>query len=67
MKTAPLCAAAASLGLAAVSLAFEGPAQHDLVTDAGRVFAQRCSSCHQAPDLKFATDRAWLDQVNRTA
>ena len=34
---------------------------------AGLLFKFRCLSCHQAPDLNFATDRAWLDQVNRTA
>ncbi len=37
------------------------------VAEAGQTFKQRCQSCHQAPDLNFATDRAWLDQVNRTA
>lgn len=28
---------------------------------------ERCAGCHQPPDLRFATDRAWLDQVRRTA
>jgi len=37
------------------------------VAEAGRMFQQRCASCHQPPDVRFATDRAWLDQVNRTA
>ena len=27
---------------------------------------QNCVTCHQPPDLRFATDQAWLDQVNRT-
>ena len=26
-----------------------------------------CIRCHQPPDLKFPTDRAWLDQINRTS
>ena len=26
-----------------------------------------CIRCHQPPDLNFATDRAWLDQINRTS
>ena len=25
-----------------------------------------CTQCHQPPDLQFATDQAWLDQVHRT-
>jgi hypothetical protein len=28
---------------------------------------RRCTSCHQPPDAEFATDRAWLDQIRRTA
>jgi hypothetical protein len=30
-------------------------------------FRNTCTTCHQPPDLKFATDRAWLDQVYRTS
>ncbi len=37
------------------------------IAEAGAVFQKNCNSCHQPPDLKFATDRAWLDQLNRTA
>jgi len=37
------------------------------VAKAGLLFQKNCISCHQPPDLKFATDRAWLDQLNRTA
>lgn len=32
----------------------------------GQIFAARCASCHTVPDLDLRTDRAWLDQVNRT-
>ena len=33
----------------------------------GDNFRRNCLHCHQPPDLQFATDRAWLDQVHRTA
>lgn len=35
--------------------------------DAGKAFRANCTSCHQPPDLRFETDRAWLDQIHRTA
>ena len=34
---------------------------------AGVLFRENCLACHQAPDLKFPTDRAWLNQVKDTA
>ncbi len=34
---------------------------------AGEIFAERCVTCHVAPDLAYATDRAWIAQVNETA
>lgn len=30
-------------------------------------FRKNCMHCHQPPDLRFASDRAWLDQLKRTA
>lgn len=33
----------------------------------GAVFRERCASCHAVPDPALRTDRAWLDQVRRTA
>jgi mono/diheme cytochrome c family protein len=39
----------------------------DHVEEAGRTFQAQCLSCHTPPDLRLATDRAWLDQVKRTA
>ena len=33
---------------------------------AGEVFRARCATCHAIPDPALRTDRAWLDQVNRT-
>jgi hypothetical protein len=61
-----------SSGLIAVgvwaALAGNGLAQVEAeVAEAGKTFQARCLACHQPPDLQFATDRAWLDQVNRTA
>ena len=45
------------------------PAKPDLdkIAEAGRIFEKNCISCHRPPDMAFATDRAWLDQINRTA
>lgn len=30
-------------------------------------YQTNCVGCHQPPDLSFATDRAWLEQINWTA
>ena len=35
--------------------------------EAGRSFRANCMGCHQAPDVRFGPDRAWLDQIRRTA
>ena len=57
--------------LAAVAALFgasRAAAQSDaLVAEIGATFRRTCTHCHQPPDLQFATDRAWLDQVHRTA
>jgi cytochrome c2 len=37
------------------------------VAEAGAKYRKTCRHCHEAPDLRFETERAWLDQVNRTA
>jgi mono/diheme cytochrome c family protein len=39
----------------------------DEVEDAGRLFEQRCASCHAVPDPELAGDRAWLGQLPKTA
>ena len=39
----------------------------DKLAQAGNLFEKNCISCHRPPDLAFATDRAWLDQIKRTA
>jgi mono/diheme cytochrome c family protein len=35
--------------------------------EASKMFAERCVNCHVAPDIAFATDRAWVAQVSETA
>jgi cytochrome c551/c552 len=50
-----------------VSGAVAGTALGQTESEMGARFRQGCMSCHQPPDKNFATDRAWLDQVNRTA
>jgi mono/diheme cytochrome c family protein len=56
---APTLAAVATLAFPA----FGG----DQPSDAGALFRTRCAACHAVPDPALRTDRAWLDQVNRTA
>ncbi len=34
---------------------------------AGRIFHAQCADCHVVPDTRFATDRAWLEQIKDTA
>ena len=31
------------------------------------MFQARCASCHTVPDATLRGDRAWLDQIDRTA
>lgn len=50
-----------------LGMGWTGEAAAQDTAAAGRTFRARCLSCHQAPDLSLATDRAWLDQVHRTA
>ena len=38
-----------------------------LAREAGAKFRKNCMQCHQPPDLRFETDRAWLGQIERTA
>ena len=52
---------------AAFALLDAAPSRADGPESAGTLFSQRCASCHTVPDPQIATDRAWLDQVNRTA
>ena len=34
---------------------------------AAKAYNHNCRKCHTAPDPDFATDLAWLDQINRTS
>ncbi|MCH8273330.1 MAG: hypothetical protein IH851_00875 [Armatimonadetes bacterium] len=36
-------------------------------TEIGKMFQEQCIGCHQPPDTRFATDRAWLEQISSTA
>lgn len=60
-------AGAGALLLALPVGAQETPAGAQETPDAATLFEQRCSNCHTVPDRAIATDRAWLDQVQRTA
>ncbi|MHC5011232.1 MAG: hypothetical protein ACYTG6_09810 [Planctomycetota bacterium] len=37
------------------------------VPEVDRLFLDECIDCHRPPDPAFEVDRAWLDQVHRTA
>lgn len=51
--------------LVLAAAAAPAPGQHS-VAEAGKTF-QKCQGCHQPPDPQLASDRAWLDQLRRTA
>jgi len=34
---------------------------------AARLYSGNCNSCHLVPDRAFASDRAWVGQIMRTA
>ncbi len=63
MVTNSLIVVAVALGVASSAMAQSAA----LVAEIGEKFRRNCTQCHQPPDLQFATDRAWLDQVHRTA
>ena len=53
-----------------IALLFPAPVaaqkvEHDQA-NAAVTFQKRCASCHVVPDVSVRTDRAWLDQINRT-
>ncbi len=56
-----------SLSMAAFAwLAWSGVALAQSEAEMGQKFQKNCLACHQPPDVKFTTDRAWLDQIHRT-
>ena len=59
---------AASLSVIALTaLSGVGNAQDGGDVKSARLFENRCASCHTVPDVRFETDKAWLDQVLETA
>ena len=60
--------AAASLGLLALpALAVAREAETFGRAEAAKLFRRSCRGCHTLPDVAEPLDRAWLDQVRRTA
>ncbi len=59
--------AAFFISAAAICYAEDEAKPEDAAVHARSVFEKRCANCHVPPDLRFATDRTWLDQVRRTA
>ena len=66
MKTLLILSAVMSFGVVAPIAVAAGPTASEIAA-AGAKYRKTCLHCHQPPDLRFATERAWLDQVNRTA
>ncbi|MHC4923707.1 MAG: hypothetical protein ACYTG4_06460 [Planctomycetota bacterium] len=65
-----LLLAVALLAAAVPALAQEdAPAQgdKDAKDPSAVLFAKNCATCHAIPDTTLRTERAWLDQVNRTS
>ena len=60
LLTAAVCMAVAPSAMSAEPTRAE-------VLSAGETFRKTCLHCHQAPDLRFGTDRTWHDQLRRTA
>lgn len=65
-------AACACLWLLAAAAFLEGDAAAQDAAGAKKpaaaaLFEERCATCHTVPDPEIRTDRAWLDQVHRTA
>jgi len=56
----------AALGLAAGLMGAACQEAH-AQSEVGRMFEERCISCHVPPDTRFEVDRAWLAQVADTA
>ncbi|MHC4550973.1 MAG: hypothetical protein ACYTEZ_19660 [Planctomycetota bacterium] len=53
--------------LLGASMLIAPPATEGGGRNAGEIFQARCAGCHAVPDPALRTDRAWLDQVRRTA
>ncbi len=53
--------------VAMTSSALKSEENKSLVREAGAHYQKTCMACHVPPDLRFATDRAWLGQIRETA
>ena len=56
---------AAAGAAAALAPARPAPAAGD--PDPGKLFGERCASCHTVPDPSLAPGRAWIEQARVTA
>jgi hypothetical protein len=63
--TKAMLMAAACLGVVPSAMSAE-PTRAEVLS-AGEKFRKTCLHCHQAPDLRFDTDRTWHEQLRRTA
>jgi len=63
------CIALVAVAGCVLALSWQAPAiaQDGAATRAGRMFEDKCASCHTVPAPKFETDRAWLRRVKDTA
>ncbi len=64
LKRSPVWAVALLFPLALGALAQE---HESADAEAARLFERSCASCHVVPDARFATDKAWLGQLPKTA
>lgn len=71
MKLGSGVLAGVSLSLAIALAPWQGADAQDApekpAPDVAAMFKRRCAGCHTVPDVGLRTDRAWLDQVKRTA
>lgn len=65
--TAGALSLAMALGLGLLRPPRAAEAEDKPEPEVARMFKHRCASCHAVPDPDVRTDRAWLDQVKRTA
>ncbi len=58
------CHALSVIGLVGFAGSYAGGVA--LEDSSAKLFRQNCMSCHQAPDLAYPTDRAWLERASST-
>lgn len=67
MRRGSLCILTAALPVALLSTQALGQEDAALIKEAGAKYQKNCMGCHQPPDRRFATDRAWIGQIRETA